>query len=300
VSKAKIIVTGGAGFIGSHLVDFLIKKNFEVLVIDDLSHGFKKNINPKSSFQKIDIRNSSKVDKCFKQFSPNFVFHLAAITSKSPSDAIQVKSVNVSGTVNILKACVKNNVKKIIFSSSVSVYGNALSLPINEKQKLSPINPYGLSKASAEEKIILAYKKHNLNYTILRYSNVYGPGQRSDTEGGVISIFCDHISLSKPITIFGDGNQTRDFVYVEDVVSANYLSMDSSTNFVANVSTGKETSILDLVKIIEKISKKKVKTKFKKIKNSEIIKSCLDSSLIKHKIGWIPKTKLETGINILL
>lgn len=296
VSKIKIIVTGGAGFIGSHLVNFLIKKNFEVLVIDNLSHNLRKNINPKSSFQKIDIRDSEQIDKCFKKFSPNFVFHLAAITTKFPADAKGVKEVNVSGTVNILKACVKNNVKKIIFSSSAAVYGNAKKFPINEKVRLSPVNPYGLSKKNAETKIISAYKKHKLNYSILRYSNVFGPGQRSDNEGGVISIFCKRAIKTQPVDINGDGLQTRDFIYVDDVISANYLSMLSPSNFIVNVSTGREISILKLIKIIEKVSEKEMKIKFRPGSENEIFRSCLNNSLIKKMIDWQSKTKLETGI----
>jgi len=278
------------------LINFLIKKGFEVLVIDNLSKGDKNNINPKASFEKLDIRESDKINKCFGKFSPNFVFHLAAITSKSPSDTKEIKEVNVLGTSNILKACVKNHVNKIVFSSSGAVYGEATKFPIKENQKLSPLNPYGFSKTAAESRILSYSQKYNLKSSILRYSNVYGPGQRYDSEGGVISIFCNNVILSKEIIIYGDGLQTRDFIYIDDVTKANYLSILSPANFIANVSTGKETSILNLIKIIEKMSRKKIKTKFKPINASEIMKSCLDNSFIKQKIGWEPKTKLEEGI----
>lgn len=295
--KSKIIVTGGAGFIGSHLVNFLINKGFEVLVIDDLSNGNIKNVNPKSCFKKIDILDSNKINKCFKEFSPDFVVHLAAITSKSQSDTKMVKEVNILGTSNILKTCINNKVKKIVFSSSAAVYGEAKKLPIRENQKLSPLSPYGISKVKAESQILSFSDKYNLNYSILRYSNVYGPKQKYDNEGGVVPIFCNNFSLSKKIVVFGNGLQTRDFIYVDDVVKANYLAMMSPINFIANVSSNKETSILNLVKNIDKISHKKTKIIFKSAKKWEIDKSCLNNLLIRQKIKWKPKVKLKDGIN---
>lgn len=286
----KVIVTGGAGFIGSHLVDFLIKKNFKVLIIDNLSYGSRKNLNPKALFKKLDIRNASKIYKCFREFSPDFVVHLAGVTSKSPSDKNKVFQTNVLGTTNILKACVKNKVKKIIFASSAAVYGNTNKFPIKETQKILPINPYGLSKAKAESQILSYHKKHDLNYSILRYSNVYGPRQKHNSEGGVISIFCKMAKLSKKVLIYGDGRQTRDFVFINDVTRANYLSLLSPKSFTANISSEKETRILDLIKIIEKISKKKIRIIFKPAKKGEIKRSCLNNSFSKSK------TKLEAGI----
>lgn len=296
MSKVKIIVTGGAGFIGSRLVDFLIKNGFEVLVIDNLSYGSERNLNPKALFKKLDIKNGDKINKCFREFLPDFVFHLAAITSKSSSDKNRIFQTNVLGTTNILKACVKNKVKKIVFASSAAVYGNIARFPIKENQKLSPLNPYGFSKADAESQILSASKKYNLNYSILRYSNVYGPRQRGDTEGGVISIFCRQSLSSKELIVDGDGRQTRDFVYIDDVTKANYLSLIFPKSFTANVSTNKETGILDLTKIIEKISRKKIKIVFKPVKKEEIKRSRLNNSLIKQKLNWQPKTKLEAGV----
>jgi UDP-glucose 4-epimerase len=296
VSKVKVIVTGGAGFIGSHLVDFLITKGFEVLVIDNLSSGNLKNINPKASSNKLDIKNGSEINKCFRKFLPDFMVHLAGITSKSPSDKSRVFKTNVSGTINILKACAKYKVKKIIFSSSAAVYGETNKLPISENQKLKPINPYGLSKAKAESEILSFSKKYNLNYSILRYSNVYGPRQKDDSEGGVVSIFCKKAKFSKTAIIYGDGLQTRDFIFIDDVTKANYLSLVSPKSFTANVSTGKETSILNLIKIIERISGKKMKIAFKPAKKGEIKRSRLSNLLIKQIVDWKPISKLESGI----
>lgn len=296
MSKTRVIVTGGAGFIGSHLVDFLIKKGFEILVIDNLSSSNKNNLNPKAFFEKLDIKKSGQINKCFKKFLPDFVVHLAGVTSKSLLNTNKVFQNNVLGTTYILKACVKNNVKKIIFASSAAVYGKTVSFPTDENQKPSPLNSYGFSKIKAESKILFYHKKYNLNYSILRYSNVYGPGQKDSMEGGVVSIFCNKTLLSKKVIVYGDGQQTRDFVYIDDVTRANYLSMISPTNFTVNVSTNKETSILNLLEIIKDISKKKNNVIFKPFKDKEIRRSRLSNLLIKQKTNWSPKIKLEKGI----
>ncbi len=285
-----MVVTGGAGFIGSHLVDYLIKKRFEVLVIDNLSSGSRKNLNPKASFNKLDVNNKNQVNQCFRKFLPDYVVHLAGIISKSPPDTKIVKKVNVGGTINILNACVINKVKKIIFSSSAAVYGETNKFPTDENQKLSPINPYGMSKAEAESEILSFSQKYDLNYAILRYSNVYGPRQKDNSEGGVISIFCKNIGLSKNVIVYGNGRQTRDFIYIDDVTKANHLSMISPVSFIANVGTTKETSVLSLVKVIEKISQKKMKIIFRPAKKGEIRRSCLNNYFIK------PRTRLEAGI----
>lgn len=266
------------------------------MVIDNLSSGNKKNLNPKALFKKLDIKNSDGINKCFQEFLPDYVVHLAAVTSKSSSDKNKVFKTNILGTTNILKACVKNKVKKIIFASSAAVYGNTNKFPIKETQKILPINPYGLSKAKAELQILSYHKKYDLNYSILRYSNVYGPRQKHKLEGGVISIFCNRAKLLKNIIIYGDGRQTRDFIYIDDVNKANYFSLVSPINFIANISTNKETSILELVKIINKVSQRKMKIILKFVKKEGIKRSRLSYSLIKHLLNWKPATNLENGI----
>lgn len=295
--KIRVIVTGGAGFIGSHLINFLLKKDYTVLVIDNLSNGILNNVNLKAEFENIDVRNAEKISSCFKSFSPNYVFHLAAIMSKSIQCSKEIEEVNLLGTINVLDASINSKIKKIIFSSSAAVYGEPMDLPLKENHKVMPKNSYGISKAGAENYIELYSKTFGLNYTILRYSNVYGPGQRSDNEGGVISIFCRKISNLKRIEIYGDGNQTRDFVYIEDLMKANLYSMTSKNNFISNVSSGKETKIIELANMIRKVSGNNVPIILESTRYGEIIRSCLDNTFIEKETGWKPTTKLEQGIN---
>lgn len=295
--KIKIIVTGGAGFIGSHLVNRLLKKDYAVLVIDNLSNGTLNNMNLKAEFENIDVRNTEKIFSCFKTFSPNYVFHLAAIMSKPIQYSREIEEVNLLGTINVLDASINSKVKKFVFSSSAAVYGDTINLPIKENYKVMPKNSYGISKIGAENYILLYSRNFGLSYAILRYSNVYGPGQRFDNGGGVVSIFCKKIKNLEQIEIYGDGNQTRDFVYVEDLVRANLSTMIYQNNFVSNVSSGKETKIVELANMIQKVSGNNVQIILKPTRHGEIIKSCLDNTFIEKEIGWKPITTLEQGIN---
>lgn len=296
MQPTKIIVTGGAGFIGSHLVDYLVKKKYKVLVIDNLSGGDRHNLNPKAIFKKLDIEDKERINRCFRNFKPEYVVHLAGIISKSSADAKKIKQVNYKGTLNILNTCVKEKVKKFVFASSAAVYGKAKKIPVCESQKISALNPYAASKINAEKAIFEFSKKHGLNFSILRYANVYGPRQRSDAEGGVVSIFCKNIYLDKPIKVFGNGTQSRDFIFINDVTRANFLAIFSRLCFTANISTNKETHILELIKIIEKESQKKARIISKPKKADEIIRSRLDNSLIRRMLKWQPKVDLKLGI----
>ncbi|MDP2637700.1 MAG: NAD-dependent epimerase/dehydratase family protein [Candidatus Levybacteria bacterium] len=296
MNKPKVIVTGGAGFIGTHLVNYLLKNDYNVLVIDNLSSGSFSNVNSKAEFKNIDVRNTEKIFSCFKAFSPNYVFHLAAITSKFIRHSKEIEEINSLGTINILDASMKSKVRKIIFSSSAAVYGETTNLPIKEDHKVMPKSSYGISKVGAENYILLYSKNLGLNYAILRYSNVYGPGQRSDNEGGVVSIFCEKIKNLEQIEIYGDGNQTRDFVYVEDLVRANLSAMIYQNNLISNVSSGKETKIIELANIIQKVSGNNVPAILEPARPGEIIRSCLNNIFIEKEMGWRPTTTLEQGI----
>jgi UDP-glucose 4-epimerase len=293
----KILVTGGAGFIGSHLTNSLIRSGYRVMVVDNLSKGIRESINKKALFEKIDIRDLGRLNNVFKKFGPDHVFHLAAISSLSPGDVQEIEDVNVSGTENVLEASIKAKAKKVIFSSSAAVYGNALRFPTDENQMLNPISEYGISKAKAESKIISLSKRLGLNYAILRFSNVYGPEQRYDNEGGVVSIFCSRVIASKPVEIYGTGEQKRDFIYVEDIIRASLLIVQKNPiNFIANISTANETKINELLALIEKMSYKKVDIILKSLRGGEINRSSLDNSFIKKLIGWKPNILLPMGV----
>lgn len=292
----KVLITGGAGFIGSHLVDKLIEKGYRVSVIDDLSAGKKNNLNPKSKFYKIDIRDSSKVFNVFKIEKPEVVFHYAARIDarKSVENPIDVLNVNILGSVNILQACMETGVKKIIFASTVGVYGQPQKLPIKENHPLNPISPYAVSKL-AFEKILNCY--NDLDFIILRYTNIYGSRQRGDGEGGVVSIFLNSILKNRRPTIFGEGSQTRDFLYVDDAVSAAVKAMEfSGRNQVYNVGTNKSVSVLALFKMVSELLQKNIKPLFSEYRQGDITDSRADFSNIKEDFKWQPNYNLKEGL----
>ncbi|MBW5411068.1 NAD-dependent epimerase/dehydratase family protein, partial [Brachyspira hampsonii] len=231
-----ILITGGAGFIGSHITDILIKNNYKVIVADNLSTGKKENINHKALFYNIDIKDYNKLENIFSENEIEIVIHLAAQVSvpNSIRNPINDANENIIASLNIIDLSKKYNIKKIISSSSAAVYGLPKKLPIDENHDTNPISYYGLSKLTMEKYIILS----ELNYVICRFSNVYGPRQTPHGEAGVISIFMDNAIKNKDLNIFGDGSQTRDFIYVEDIafIFLNIVRNDIS-NKVINIST---------------------------------------------------------------
>src|SRR3989339_829761 len=228
----KAIVTGGLGFIGSHLVDFLSKKGIETVIIDNATQKKQIARDNVTIFHE-DIRDAKRMHDIFLNVRAQYVFHLAAITSVSyaATHPLVTKQTNIEGTRNVLQACVDSHVEKIIFASSAAVYGDAKHLPISEDDQKNPLNLYGQSKLEGEKMILHYYKTHGLRYAILRFANVYGLGQKVDLEGGVLSIFCSRILSQRPCTIYGDGTQTRDFIYVDDVVHAVMSAAKSKENF---------------------------------------------------------------------
>jgi UDP-glucose 4-epimerase len=304
---AKIIVTGGAGFIGSHIVDALIERGHEVVVIDNLYRGKKQNINPRAKFYKIDVRDK-KIQGIFKKEKPAFVFHYAAQidTRTSVRDPIFDAEINVLGTINILQNAAKYGVKKIIFAAT----GGALSseatvLPTPENKFALPVSPYGAAKISAEMYLHYFWKTHGLPYAALRMANVYGPRQSPEGEAGVIAIFTDKMLHGKQPVIFGSGKQTRDYVYVGDVVRANLLAFKSKKVGSFNVGTSREIDVLKLFKILKKLTGSRASeihgvpigqgTAKNKIAGEQM-RSVLDYSKIRRELGWEPKVKLDEGL----
>jgi UDP-glucose 4-epimerase len=292
----KVLVTGGAGFIGSWVVDNLINKGYRVAVIDNLSKGNEKNINPKAKFYHADIINLNSVLKIFSEEKPKYVFHLAAQISvrDSMQNPEKNRQINIFGSRNILHGCIREKVKKFIFSSTGgAIYGKHSEIPTPETAKAKPKSEYGKSKLIIEKNLLEFKEIGSLDSVILRYSNVYGPRQNSEGEAGVISIFINKILSKNPITINGNGKQTRDFIYVKDVADANILAMNLSG--IYNVGTGTKTSINKLFKKISYLCGPSEK-RFGKLLEAEVKRSCLDSSkLIKE--GWKPKYNLEDGLN---
>lgn len=294
----KVLVTGGAGFIGSHVVDRLIADMFEVVIVDDLSTGLKGNINPHAKFIKMDIRSNQLFD-VFSTEKIDFVIHLAAQTMvptsiKNPDVDCDI---NILGSINLLEACRKHHVKRIIFASSAAVYGNDHCPPITEDSATNPTSFYGLSKLSVEKYLDLYNKIFGLEYVVLRYANVYGERQGDSGEGGVISIFTKKVRKHELVQVYGDGNQTRDFIYVGDVASANLQALfTENTNRTYNISTTKETSINQLLQLLTKISSKVVNKQYLNSREGDIFRSSLANNAACQLLNWQPQTQLIDGL----
>ncbi|OGY60874.1 MAG: hypothetical protein A3I33_01600 [Candidatus Colwellbacteria bacterium RIFCSPLOWO2_02_FULL_45_11] len=297
----KILVTGGAGFIGSHVVDRYVDLGHEVAVIDNLSTGFEKNLNAKAKFFKADIRELEKIYEIAGDFKPDVINHHAALAEvtksiENPSDTL---AVNVMGTANVLLAGGKASIKHFIFSSTGgAIYGDPVHLPADESCKPAPLSPYGLSKLLGENIIEFYARIYGLTYTIFRYSNVYGPRQNPGGEAGVVAIFTNLIKSGTRPTIFGDGSKTRDYVYVGDIVSANELALDTTENNLLNLGWGKEISdqeIFDAIASALNFSEDSIYAPFRE---GEVSKISLDSTKARKILGWVPKVNITEGINI--
>ena len=293
----KFVITGGAGFIGSHIAKHLVEKNHDVTVIDNLSRGRLENlskIKEEIVFRKMDILDFDSLKDVIS--NSDGIFHQAALTSVPESFLQKEKyhNVNVKGTENIFKLA-KEFRKKVVYASSSSIYGNTTTIPIHENSEKNPINPYGVTKLDDEK---LAKKYHNLGLSVigLRYFNVYGIGQTNDY-AGVITKFINQINLNKSPIIFGDGTHTRDFISVEDIAKANLLSMESNTDFsFLNIGTGISTSIKELAELMIELSGKKLEISFDDLPLGDVKDSLADVSLAKKLINWNYETSLKNGL----
>ena len=294
-----ILVTGGAGFIGSHLVDGLIAEGHHVIIVDNLSTGSRKNLNPKAVFYEEDIRHTDALDRIFADEQVQIVFHEAAQTlvPYSMEHPKEDAELNIMGLINVLDMCRKYHVEKIIFSSSAAVYGDNLNVPLKEDQPLMPTSFYGLTKVTAEKYIQLYHDIFGLSYAILRYSNVYGERQGSHGEGGVVYVFSKALAQGKDLTILGDGEQSRDFIYVKDVARANIKAMDAAVpSGIYNVSTAIETTINALKEILLYFSRVPVQVSYADARGGDIYRSALDNTAAKQVLQWKPATKLLQGL----
>lgn len=293
----KVLVTGGAGFIGSHIVDKLIEENYEVVIVDNLYTGTKKNLKKSVDFYKCDI-TSEEIYHIIEKCKPEYIIHQAAqvSVSKSIKEISRDAEVNVLGSIKLIDAAIKNHVKKIVFASSAAVYGNPIHVPVDIKHPINPLSPYGLSKYTIEKYLKLAKEIYGLDFAILRYSNVYGPRQSSNGEGGVVSIFFNNIINNLPIEIHGDGNQTRDFIYVKDVANANVLALKNGSGKTLNISTGVGVSIIELYEEIKAVTNKNSKIIYKKKRLGDIKHSILDNTLTKSVLNWKPNYSLKNGL----
>lgn len=293
---AKYLISGGAGFIGSHLVDKLIEQNHKVVIIDNLSTGKKENINKKADFYQLDICDFEKIKPLFKGI--DYVFHLAAIprVQISINDPVGTSKVNISGTINVFKAAADAKAKRIVFASSSSVYGDQKKLPLRENMIPNPISPYGLQKLIGEQVAKLFSNLYKTPIVSLRYFNIYGPRIDFDSDYSlVIGKFLRLHAQNKPLTIFGDGEQTRGFCYVEDVVEANIRAIESDKlrgGEVINISREESYSINYLTKMLGG------KTKYLPPRPGDCRHTQADITLAKELLGWKPKIDFKDGVEI--
>lgn len=297
----KCIVTGGAGFIGSHVVDLLIENKLDVVIIDNLSTGKEENINKNAKFYRADILDKDYLLTIFEKEKPDYVFHLAAHINlrNSISNPNYDANVNIIGSINLLECCRLTNVKKIIYSSSAAVYGEPKSIPLKEQDEKEPISPYGISKYVVEKYLHFYNLVYGIDYVALRYANVYGPRQDPLGEAGVISIFLNKIINEEECKIFGDGAQTRDYVYVKDVARANLAAMNLMTNSeikIFNISTNTETTVNFLQLQLSRFAGAESKKVHTPPIKGEPRRLFLDNSLALKKLNWKPESNLEIGL----
>ncbi|QRG66237.1 NAD-dependent epimerase/dehydratase family protein [Brevibacillus choshinensis] len=293
----KVLVTGGAGFIGSHIVDRLIADNLQVIVVDNLSTGRRHQVHPSATFYPCDI-TSHALEQIFEQEKPDAVIHQAAQVDVRQSmhaplhDAI----VNIIGTLRLLECSVLHSIQKFIYASSAAVYGKPHTTSINETHPIQPLSCYGISKYTPEQYIGVFSEQYGLNYTILRYANVYGERQELAGEGGVIPNFVLKMLQNTPPQIYGDGLQTRDFIHVEDVAAANVAALSAGDREVLNVATSQALSINDLVELLNEMMSIRIAPVYMPAREGDIRDSCLNNERTREVLQWEPQVSLHRGL----
>lgn len=296
----KILVTGGAGFIGSHLVRQLMEAGDDVISLDNLSTGLRENL-PKDARLEVMDTHDERVEDLFREEHFDAVVHLAAQTlvSDSMTDPQNDMYQNIAGTVHILECCRKYGVQRVIFSSSAATYGDVdeKALPVQETLPQIPLSFYGLTKMTVEKYLALYHLAFGIHYVVLRFANVYGERQGDGGEGGVISIFAKRLAQGKGITIFGNGKQTRDFVYAGDIARGIRMALTTeNADTCYNLSTQEETSLNDLVDILSRITGKEITPDYGPVREGDIYRSALSNEKAVKNLHWIPEVSLEEGL----
>lgn len=294
----KALVTGGAGFIGSHLSDRLIESGHEVVIVDDLSTGQTENLPAEAKFYQADIRDEALAD-IFESERPEVVFHHAAHAdvTHSVKDPRHDASVNILGTLNLLECCRQYGVAKLIYANTGgALYGEPTYSPVDESHPIAPLSPYGVSKRTAEQYLHVYHVNHGLQYTSLRYPNIYGPRQNPHGEAGVVAIFAMLLLTGGRPTIFGDGSKTRDYLYVGDVVDANLLALNSEACGIYNLGRGIEVTDLEMFEAVRDAVGSKTRPKFAEVRPGEVEHMALDASRAREGLGWEWQTDLAEGI----
>ena len=295
----RVLVTGGAGFIGSHIVDALVDDGHEVSVVDDLTSGREADLNPGARLFNVDITHYDALHQTFEAARPEVVHHLAAqsTVARSMEDPYGDSLVNVGGTINVLRLCVKSGAGRIVFASSSAVYGDPSYVPMDETHPVNPRSGYGISKSTAERYVKLFSDTHGLPYKLFRYGNVYGPRQMPGGEAGVIAIFAGQMLRGTRPTIFGDGRKTRDYVYVGDVVKANLLAMDGrGDNDVYNIASGGEVQDIQIFEEVRRASGSTVEPSYGDPRPGDPNRVSLDCSKAADRLRWRASVSLADGV----
>jgi UDP-glucose 4-epimerase len=297
----KVLVTGGAGFIGSHVAELLKSQAWEVVVVDDLSTGKRENVPAGARFYKMDIRDPALED-LFERERPDFVSHHAAQMSvvRSVSDPAFDASVNILGLINLLQACVRHSTKRVVFASTGgALYGDPdpADLPCGESHSILPLSPYGITKAACEHYLRFFNTAYGLPYVSLRYGNVYGPRQDPEGEAGVVAIFCGAMMRDEPVKLYGRGEATRDYVHVRDVARANHLALTSGISKGSfNISSGSETSVRQIFEVLAGFYRYDLEPELLPLRPGEISRIALDNKAARESLQWGPAIELKEGL----
>lgn len=295
----EILITGGAGFIGSHILAQLQgRRDMDVVVFDNLSSGSKEHVPAGMELVEGDVCDEAAVDALFADHHFDAVIHLAAQTMvpTSVEQPVLDCQINLEGVLHVLEACRIHGTGHILFSSSAAVYGDNLHIPLKETERLVPTSPYGITKMATEHYLRVYHELYGMDATVFRFANVYGERQGEKGEGGVVSIFCKLLSQRQGITVFGDGNQTRDFVYAGDIAQAIIRALPLKGYHTMNVSTGQETSLNDLIRSFEKAVGYTVPVQYTAPRTGDILRSVLSNEALKRDLGFVPEMDLEEGI----
>ena len=295
----KILVTGGAGFIASHVVDGYVGLGHEVAVLDNLSRGFRRNVNPRAQFYEGDIQDVAFLERVFAEVKPEVVNHHAAQMDvrRGVREPVFDARVNILGSINLLQQVVAHKTRHVIYISTAgAAYGEPKHLPVAENSPVNPITPYGISKHTVEHYLYTFSYLYGMTYVVLRYGNVYGPRQNSEGEAGVFAIFSEQILAGIQPVIYGDGSKLRDYVYVDDVVEANIAALDHGFGDVFNIGSGLPTSDQEVLGLVSDIlGHHDLQPRYVPKRPGEIDAICLDISKAKDKLGWTPKVSLADG-----
>jgi UDP-glucose 4-epimerase len=299
----KILVTGAAGFIASHVADAYVGAGHDVVILDDLSRGSKRNVNPKARFYQCDVRDRDAIDNIFLSEKPAVVNHHAAQMDvrRGVREPLFDAQVNILGSINLIEAAVAHGAKRFIYVSTAGAgYGEPKQMPVLENYPNNPITPYGISKHTVEHYLFTFQFLYGLPYVVLRYGNVYGPRQNSQGEAGVFAIFSEQMLSGVQPVIYGDGGKLRDYVYISDVVAANVAALENGSNEIFNIGSGVPTADLEVFQTVRQLLGKTVEPKYVARRPGEIDNICLDVAKAKSLLHWEPHVKLSEGARLVV